>query len=530
MITSEINPAAYQLVPLSKIACNGLNGLLIADGVGLGKTISATYIAVYFSEVFRLPTGVICSPVLVTKWLTELRSKFKVPAFAVRSREDMTTAMHEAKLRPSNFYIISNSLLATNSDLEHPMLGTLLIDEIQSFRNNKTKSYASVLKIARQSRLRIGLSATPINNTLNDLSSELAILLAEENWDAVSAFVSDLWSWKRTRITTPLVTRFVKNKLGMHFARRHVQLLEVKLPEDFRHTVERTLERAYHSVNIYEVVTYLRMAASCPSLFIRKFHLNGTLKTEDQKPRIVQTTLEKSTISHWLVFVEFEGTARFLASGIEDRPVFVITGRTPIFERDDIIESFRESDKGILILTPVGSEGLDLQFCQGVINYDLHWNPMKIEQRIGRIDRIGQSKSQIEIVNIRVLGSIDDRVLQVILSKLDLTERSIFATDEIVLPSRMKASSVQQRAVESELDQSKQLISAIRYSDQIGQEDYGLLRSINTSYCRMPELKEAARRAPLECLWLTHDGTSIKWQERIRTEANEFRAGLESYR
>ncbi len=514
MITSEITPAAYQLVPLSKLACNGLNGLLIADGVGLGKTISATYIAVYFSEMFKLPTGVICSPVLVTKWLTELRSKFKVSAFAVRSPEDMATAMHEAKLRPSNFYVISNSLLASNSEIEHPAFGTLVIDEIQYFRNKRTKSYATALKLALQSRLRVGLSATPINNTLDDLSSELAVLLAEENWDAVSALVSDLWSWKKTRITTPLVTRFAKDKLGMNFARRHVQLLDVKFPEDFRNTVARTLERTYHSANIYEVVTYLRMAASCPSLFITKFHLDGTLRFEDQKPRIVRTVLEGSNISHWLVFVEFEGTARFLASVIEDRPVFVITGRTPIFERDDIIESFKESDAGILILTPVGSEGLDLQFCQGVINYDLHWNPMKIEQRIGRIDRIGQSKNQIEIVNIRVLGSIDDRVLQVILNKLDLTERSIFAPGEILLPSKVKAGSVQRRAVESELDQSKQLISAIRY----------------TGYCSASELREAAGRAPLECLWLTQDETSFKWQEKIRTEASQFQAALESYK
>jgi len=308
---------------------------------------------------------------------------------------------------------------------------------------------------------------------------------------------------------------------------------DVKFPESYTSTVNGVLQKTARGTNIYEVITYLRMAASCPTVFLKKFRKLPRHGFEDPKLKLVRSVLRISAVSHWLVFVEFEGTAKYLASVIREKPVFLITGQTPMFERDDIIESFRLSKEGVLVLTPVGGEGLDLQFCQGVINYDLHWNPMKIEQRIGRIDRIGQTKTDIEIVNIRVIDSIDDRVLRVIAKKLTLTEKSIFATGDIVLPkggTLGTANPLQNRAVESELDESKRLLSALRYSDEIGQEDYELLNSVDLTYCITSNLKDAAVASPLKTVWLKPRDSSDRWRDNIETTAAQFLSTLQGYK
>jgi SNF2 family DNA or RNA helicase len=81
-------------------------------------------------------------------------------------------------------------------------------------------------------------------------------------------------------------------------------------------------------------------------------------------------------------------------------------------EKDDVIERFRTAPHcNILISSEVGSEGIDLQFASIEVNYDLPWNPMRLEQRIGRIDRIGQEKAKIRILNFTCLNTIEDTVL-----------------------------------------------------------------------------------------------------------------------
>ena len=61
--------------------------------------------------------------------------------------------------------------------------------------------------------------------------------------------------------------------------------------------------------------------------------------------------------------------------------------------------------------TEVGSEGLDFQFCDTIFNYDLPWNPMRVEQRIGRIDRYGQQKDQVRIYSLYMAGTVEERIL-----------------------------------------------------------------------------------------------------------------------
>src|SRR2546426_11754558 len=92
-----LRPATYQLVALSKLALSGLNGILVCDGVGVGKTISAGYVASYFASKTLLPTVVVCPIMLVDKWREELRSKFGFDVRPIRNTEELETAVSESK-------------------------------------------------------------------------------------------------------------------------------------------------------------------------------------------------------------------------------------------------------------------------------------------------------------------------------------------------------------------------------------------------------------------------------------------------
>src|SRR5438034_6597990 len=94
-----------------------------------------------------------------------------------------------------------------------------------------------------------------------------------------------------------------------------------------------------------------------------------------------------------VVFTQFLETQAELAAWLRSAkvPTFVVNGQTPPPERQPITESFKK-EGGALLLTHSGTEGRNLQFCHRLVNFDLPWNPMEIEQRIGRLHRIGQQQ------------------------------------------------------------------------------------------------------------------------------------------
>lgn len=135
-----------------------------------------------------------------------------------------------------------------------------------------------------------------------------------------------------------------------------------------------------------------------------------------------------------LVFTEFVATQQMLQEYFEDRGVVVvlINGAMSMDERLVAQRQFQE-DARILISTDAGGEGLNLQFAHIVVNYDLPWNPMKIEQRIGRVDRIGQKKP-VEAYNFLLTDSVEYRVLEVLEQKLQIvaSELGIDKTSDVL--------------------------------------------------------------------------------------------------
>lgn len=104
----------------------------------------------------------------------------------------------------------------------------------------------------------------------------------------------------------------------------------------------------------------------------------------------------------------------------------MIHGDVPMEDRQEIIENFKtQPGRRVLLSSEVGSEGLDMQFCRIIVNYDLPWNPMKVEQRIGRIDRIGQKADKITILNFAVAGTIEEKILTRLYERIGIFERSL---------------------------------------------------------------------------------------------------------
>lgn len=129
-----------------------------------------------------------------------------------------------------------------------------------------------------------------------------------------------------------------------------------------------------------------------------------------------------------MVFAFFKDTLRYLQRRLSEDGFKneIISGDVDPEDRVSIIERFMdEPDLEILLSSRVGSEGLDFQFCNILFNYDLPWNPMEVEQRIGRLDRIGQESPVIRIYNFWIEGTIEQRILERLYLRIGIFEKSI---------------------------------------------------------------------------------------------------------
>ena len=136
-----------------------------------------------------------------------------------------------------------------------------------------------------------------------------------------------------------------------------------------------------------------------------------------------------------VIFSFFRGTLNYLHRRLTQRGLVNrrIHGGIPISEREAAIEEFlKHQDIAVLLTSEVGGEGIDLVQASVVINYDLPWNPMVVEQRIGRVDRIGQDAKRIIVRNFVVKGSVEERVLSRLLAKIAIFLQTIGDLEPII--------------------------------------------------------------------------------------------------
>lgn len=157
---------------------------------------------------------------------------------------------------------------------------------------------------------------------------------------------------------------------------------------------------------------------------------------DDAKAHSLITTvldiLDKHPDEKILIFTQFLETQRYLRDLLEhfDVRVQVFNGTLTIDEKEEAVRRFRENDS-VLVSTEAGGEGRNFQFAHILFNYDLPWNPMKVEQRIGRLDRIGQ-KRDVLIYNLYRSDTIEERVLDVLDYRIRLFEESVGTLDPIL--------------------------------------------------------------------------------------------------
>jgi len=138
-----------------------------------------------------------------------------------------------------------------------------------------------------------------------------------------------------------------------------------------------------------------------------------------------------------IVFAFFKKTLEYLRKRLEATEyrgkVALMHGDIPTKDRQKIIRKFRQTNEiKVLLSSEVGGEGLDFEFCNAIFNYDLPWNPMRVEQRIGRLDRYGQRHEKILIHNFSMVGTIDDEILNRLYARINVFERYIGDLDAIL--------------------------------------------------------------------------------------------------
>ena len=200
---------------------------------------------------------------------------------------------------------------------------------------------------------------------------------------------------------------------------------------------------------------------------------------------IIDGILCEDTSQKIIIFTEFMVTQEYLKRILvsKDYSVSILNGSMSIEERNDALHEFRDKTS-IFISTDAGGEGLNLQFSNIIINYDLPWNPMKIEQRCGRADRIGQTRD-VQIYNFIVEDTVENRVREVLEEKLsvilkeigvdkysDVLDSEVAELDftEVYMRSISHPSKLNEAMYPVESEMKQQMANAQKYKDVIREE------------------------------------------------------------
>ncbi|MBU2689744.1 MAG: DEAD/DEAH box helicase family protein, partial [Candidatus Eisenbacteria bacterium] len=418
----------YQVETVRKVLRRFRGRALLCDEVGLGKTIEAgMIIKEYMLRGLIRSVLVLVPPSLVAQWHEELLLKFGIDC--------ATSADPLFKRDPEAFWqekpLIIASLASAKSARHAPLLTArpydlIIVDEAHHLRNRNTQAWKLINRL--KSRFLLLLTATPLQNNLEELHN-LITLLKPGQLKTRATFLREFVSKedptvpvneeKLRELLSGVMIRNTRALAGLHLPARHASTVTVdpspaeKELYDRISNLVRTGYRGDGSGNGLNRLT-LRLlqseAGSSPRALLKTLEkipesaellsLADIARSLDSHTKLdalavhLQTTREKT-----IVFVSFRETLAFSAENLRRRGLEVILfhGGLSAREKEAAIDAFRDGGR-TLLTTEVGGEGRNLQFCHRIVNFDLPWNPMRIEQRIGRIHRIGQEK-EIEIVN-----------------------------------------------------------------------------------------------------------------------------------
>ncbi|MHB8507950.1 MAG: DEAD/DEAH box helicase [Candidatus Dormibacteria bacterium] len=449
----RFEPFAYQLETAREVLRDMRGRAILADEVGLGKTIEA---GITLSELLVRGLAarvlVIAPAGLVQQWREELDRKFGLQSVIYGSAE------HRAIEDGQGITIVSLPTARraeASLELGRVAWDMVIVDEAHHLRHSHSASARLVKNL--QSRYLLLLTATPVQGRLQDLF-QLVNLVRPGHLGTTAQFkarhrlseggghLSGL-ALLQAQIRQVMV-RHRRSEVAVSLPRRLAETIrvtpteaEAKLYREVSDRV-RNAHRGNSAIGLLALRSVQRMAGSSPAAVaatLAKLGWDDLAMAargvgEPAKMRVLRDLLRRHVQrgEKVLVFSAFTRTVQELAANLEDPELRIATyhGGLAREAKDAAVKAFAD-DAPVMLSTEAAGEGRNLQFCHVMINYDLPWNPMEIEQRLGRIHRIGQ-RHDVVLTNLVYSGTIEDIILRVLETRINFFELVIGELDMIL--------------------------------------------------------------------------------------------------
>ncbi|MFC4404232.1 DEAD/DEAH box helicase [Gracilibacillus xinjiangensis] len=446
----HMNFLPHQVECAEKVIQDMSGRALLADEVGLGKTIEAGLILKEYLIRGVVKKVLILAPAsLVNQWALELNQKFYIPAVTAGKRVDwnhsniIIATLDLAKREPHRSVILEQ------------VYDMVIIDEAHKLKNHQTKNYQFVQALRKKYFLL--LTATPVQNKITDIFNLISLLKpgylgTYENFS------------KKHRGTDPYLKQLIKNVMirnrreetGVSWTDRHVSTIWVDFTKEELQTYKE-IEECCNDLQVVSSITYKREFCSSREacyLSLKKWmelkelsnqttKIHTVLQNIEQLPHHAKALKLVDLIKHqngekFIVFTEFRATQIYLQWLLQQEgiPAVIFRGGFKKGKRDWMRQLFHDHAQ-VMIATEAAGEGINLQFCHNLVNYDLPWNPMRLEQRIGRIHRFGQ-ESDVQIYNFAIRETMEEHVMNLLYNKINLFENVIGQLDQILSKLEMK--------------------------------------------------------------------------------------------
>ncbi|MFC4558794.1 DEAD/DEAH box helicase [Virgibacillus kekensis] len=420
---------------------------ILADEVGLGKTIEAGLILKEYMLRGLVRKALILVPAsLVNQWAKELNGKFFIPAIAHRKNygwdqcDVMITSIDTAKRSPHKEQI---------QEIDYDFI---LIDEAHKLKNHKTKNFAFVRSLKKKYCLL--LTATPVQNQLVEIFNLVSILKPGHLGDFDSFL--DRFGKDRKRIkqdaylkqlVQKVMIRNTRNSTQMDTIKRNIESIWIEFTDQEK-DVYTQLESMTAAFPAFSKITLLRELCSSKEacfLSLQKMATDearvefikpiaeklGQLPSNSKAEKVLEL-IKRIGDEKVIIFTEYRATQLYLQWYLKENGISSVPFRGGFKKgKKDWMKQLFENHAQVLIATEAGGEGINLQFCNHLINYDLPWNPMRLEQRIGRIHRYGQ-KNDVFIYNLAIHGTVEEHIMTLLYEKINLFEQVIGQLDQIL--------------------------------------------------------------------------------------------------
>ena len=439
---------------------------LLCDEVGLGKTIEAGMVLLeYLLRGMVRKVLILTPPSLTQQWQEEMGRKFNLD-FVLSDDDVFRKAGEEAWNRFDR--VIASIHTAKRQPHADRIRGVyydmVIVDEAHHLRNRASVAHKFV--DALQKRYILLLTATPVQNDLAELFN-LITLLKPGHLSTSYAFTRD-FTTRGDRMTPKNLPR-LRGLLADVMIRNRRATVDLKLPRRTARTIsvdltpeERTL---YGAVTDYVRSSHNRqdkgrrssplvlwtlqqeVGSSVPAALatLDKIARNadGEGREVEQLAALARAVRQQAKAEAVLdilpaygdkviIFTKFRETQAFLDRTLREGgfETALFHGGMRRVEKEGEIERFSDTAR-VLISTESGGEGRNLQFCNAILNYDLPWNPMRIEQRIGRVHRVGQTRD-VHVFNLSARDTVEAHILDILDAKINMFELVVGEIDMIL--------------------------------------------------------------------------------------------------